>query len=140
MDLILDAVAGLPLSDARRAMLAHHIWRPARFARLLNRFSAPIAPRQFAVNDAPWTGLRDRAEMEARIDRLESHRDEPVLPAIWRERLQRLFAVAGPAPEALDELRVLADHMPAIAEATERLAARLRDLGALGVDPGTCLL
>ena len=75
--------------------------------------------------------------MEARIDRLESHRDEPMLPAIWRERLQRLFAVAGPAPEALDELRVLADHMPAIAEATERLAARLRDLGALGVDPGT---
>lgn len=137
MDLILDAIAGLPLSDARRAILAHHIWRPTRFARLLDRFSAPVAPRHFAVNDAPWTGLRGTAEMAARIERLESHRAEPTLPAIWRERLQRLFAVAGPAPEALDELRVLADHMPAIADATERLAARLRDLGALGVDPGT---
>ena len=137
MDLILDAVAGLPLSDARRAILAHHIWRPTRFARLLDRFSAPVAPRHFAVNDAPWTGLRGTAEMEARIERLESHEGEPTLPAIWRERLQRLFAVAGPAPEALDELRVLADHMPAIADATDRLAARLRDLSALGVDPET---
>ena len=41
MQLLLDAVAGLPLSASRRAMLAHHIWRPRRFQRLLERFSAP---------------------------------------------------------------------------------------------------
>ncbi|MBV0890530.1 ATP phosphoribosyltransferase regulatory subunit [Paracoccus sp. Z118] len=139
MDLILDAVRGLPLSQARCAMLSHHIWRPARFERLLDRFSAPAKPRVFAVNGAPWTGLRSEAEMAARIERLETARAEPVLPPEWRERLARLFAVAGPAPEALDELRVLSDHMPAIAEATERLAARLDAIAARGIDPGTIL-
>ena len=63
MDLLLDAVAGLPLSDARRAALAHHIWRPGRFERLLDRFSAVEPPRHFAINGAPWTGLRSEAEM-----------------------------------------------------------------------------
>lgn len=135
MDLLLDAVAGLPLSPARRAMLAHHIWRPRRFERLLDRFSTPEAPRHFAVNSAPWTGLRSEGEMDARIARLEAAAEGPPLPAIWRERLHRLFAVAGPAPTAVDELRVLADHIPAIAEAVERLSARLDALAARGIDP-----
>ena len=137
MDLLLDAVAGLPLSDARRAALSHHIWRPQRFERMLDRFSHPVAPRQFAVNGAPWTGLRTRDEMHARIARLTADSAEPVLPAIWRERLHRLFSIAGPAPAALDELRVLADHMPAIAEAVERLAARLDAIAARGIVPAT---
>ena len=135
MDLILDAVAGLPLGAARRAMLAHHIWRPQRFEALVARFSAPLTPRGFAVNGAPWTGLRSESEMLARIDRLETVRAEPVLPAIWRDRLARLFAVSGPAPEALDELRILADHMPAIAEAVARLGQRLDAIAARGIDP-----
>ncbi|WP_134727186.1 ATP phosphoribosyltransferase regulatory subunit [Paracoccus luteus] len=137
MDLLLDAVAGLPLSDVRRAALTHHIWRPARFERMLDRFSHPVPPRSFAVNDAPWTGLRSAQAMQDRIARLQSDRAEPVLPAIWRERLHRLFAVAGPAPAALDELRVLADHMPAIAEAVERLAGRLDAISRRGIDPGS---
>ncbi|WP_299359139.1 ATP phosphoribosyltransferase regulatory subunit [uncultured Paracoccus sp.] len=137
MDLLLDAVAGLPLSPERCAMLAHHIWRPRRFERLLDRFSRPLVPRSFAVNGAPWTGLRSEAEMAARIARLESARAEPVLPGIWRERLHRLFALTGAAPQALDELRVLADHIPAIAEAVDRLAARLDAIAARGIDPAT---
>lgn len=135
MDLLLDAVAGLPLSQARREALSHHIWRPARFERLLERFSHPGTPRAGAVNGAPWTGLRTPEEMAARQARLSADAAEPPLPAIWRERLARLFAVAGPAPAALDELRVLADHMPAIAEAVARLAARLDAIAARGIDP-----
>lgn len=137
MDLLLDAVAGLPLSDARRAALSHHIWRPARFERMLDRFSHPVPPRSFAVNDAPWTGLRSPEAMQGRIRRLEADRAEPVLPGIWRERLHRLFGVSGPAPAALDELRVLADHIPAIAEAVARLAARLDAIAGRGIDPAT---
>ena len=136
MDLILDAVAGLPLGRARRAMLAHHIWRPRRFEALVQRFSAPVAARSFAVNGAPWTGLRTPAEMEARLARLETTRAEPVLPAIARDRLARLFAVAGPAPEALAELRILAEHIPAIADAVTRLGQRLDAIAARGIDPG----
>ena len=135
MQLLLDAVAGLPLSEPRRAMLAHHIWRPRRFERLLERFSAPETPRRFAINGAPWTGLRTEAEMLSRIARLEAAAEGPPLPPEWRVRLHRLFSVAGPAPSALDELRVLADHLPAIAPAVERLAARLAALAARGIDP-----
>ncbi|MBB1491812.1 ATP phosphoribosyltransferase regulatory subunit [Paracoccus sp. MC1862] len=137
MDLLLDAVAGLPLSAPRRAMLAHHIWRPKRFERLLDRFSKVEQPRHFAVNSAPWTGLRTEAEMAARIARLEAAAEGPPLAPEWRERLHRLFSVAGPAPTAVDELRVLADHIPAIAEAMERLAARLKAIAARGIDPAT---
>ena len=137
MDLLLDAVAGLPLSASRRAMLAHHIWRPKRFERLLDRFSAVEQPRHFAVNSAPWTGLRSPEEMEARIVRLEAAAEGPPLDAAWRTRLHRLFSVAGPAPTALDELRILADHIPAIAEGVERLSARLDAIATLGIDPGS---
>ena len=137
MDLLLDAVAGLPLSASRRAMLAHHIWRPKRFERLLDRFSAVEQPRHFAVNSAPWTGLRSQEEMEARIARLEAAAEGPPLDAAWRTRLHRLFSVAGPAPTALDELRILADHIPAIAEAVERLSARLDAIATRGIDPGS---
>lgn len=137
MDLLLDAVSGLPLSPVRRAALTHHIWRPKRFERMLERFSHPTKARVFAVNDAPWTGQRSPEEMDERIARLEADTAEKPLPAIWRERLHRLFSVAGPAPAALDELRVLADHIPAIAEAVERLAARLKALTERGIDPAT---
>ena len=137
MDLLLDAVDGLPLPDERRAFLRHHIWRPGRFERALERFSHPCAPARFAVNDAPWTGLRGPDEMQARMTRLDADALVPPLPSIWRERLHRLFAIAGPAPAALDELRVLADHMPAIAEAVGRLAARLDAIAARGIDPAS---
>ena len=66
------------------------------------------------MNGAPWTGERTRAEMHDRIARLERGAVSPALPAIWRERLHRLFTIAGPAPVALAELRVLADHIPGL--------------------------
>lgn len=137
MDLLLDAVAGLPLAADRRALLRHHIWRPGRFEAALDRFSRPGAVPRIAGNDAPWTGLRAADDMDRRIARLTADAAEPPLPPIWRERLHRLFAIAGPAPAALDELRVLADHMPAIAEAVGRLSARLEAIAARGIDPAS---
>ena len=105
MDLLMDAVRALPLSGARRAALLHHIWRPKRFAKALARFAAPSAPRRFEASAAPWNGLRSREEMQARIDRLQADAAETPLPAIWAERLQRLFTVDAPAPQALADLR-----------------------------------
>lgn len=137
MDLLLDAVAGLPLSPSRCAMLAHHVWRPQRFERLLDRFSTVQQPRHFAGNSAPWTGLRGQDEMQARIARLEAAAEGPPLGPEWRERLHRLFSVAGPADAALDELRVLSDHIPAIAQAVDRLAVRLEAIAGRGIDPET---
>ena len=135
MDILLDAVRALPVSEARRAALLHHIWRPIRFSRLLARFSAPASPRALPDSAAPWTGLRTGSEMEARIATLSAEPDEPPLPAVWANRLTRLFAVDAPAPQALAQLRELASEIPAIVEAVDRLATRLDQLAARGTDP-----
>ncbi|MFV0301376.1 MAG: ATP phosphoribosyltransferase regulatory subunit [Paracoccus sp. (in: a-proteobacteria)] len=134
MALLMDAVRALPLPEPRRDALLHHIWRPGRFAALLERFSAATPARAFAANDAPWTGLRSEAEMQLRLDRLAADADAAPLPAEWAERLTRLFAISAPAPEALAQLKALAGRMPAILPAVERLAARLGDIAGRGID------
>ena len=137
MALLMDAVRALPLAEPRRDALLHHIWRPGRIAALLGRFSVPAMPRDFAAGGAPWTGLRDQAEMQLRLDRLAADKDAAPLPAIWVDRLTRLFAIAAPAPQALDQLRDLAADMPAIAPSVARLAALLDDIAGRGIDIGT---
>lgn len=134
MDLLMDAVRALPLSGARRAALLHHIWRPKRFARLLARFSAETSPRNFAEAPTVWTGLRSPDEMQARIDRLQADAAETPLSPQWVDRLGRLFAVQAPAPRALQQLRQLAQEIPDIAEAVDRLERNLADLSRRGID------
>ncbi|MFN3526567.1 MAG: ATP phosphoribosyltransferase regulatory subunit [Paracoccus sp. (in: a-proteobacteria)] len=135
MGLILDAVAGLPLTEARAQALAHHIWRPGRFRRLLARFSAPSVAREFPETDAPWAGLRTEAEMVRRIARLNADAAVAPLPPVWTERLERLFALRAPAPEAVAELTEQAHDMPAIAPAVARIRTRLDAIAARGIDP-----
>jgi ATP phosphoribosyltransferase regulatory subunit len=135
MGLILDAVAGLPLTAARAQALAHHIWRPARFRRLLARFSTPAVAREFPEACAPWAGLRTEAEMVRRIARLNADAAVAPLPPVWTERLERLFALRAPAPEAVEALSGLACDMPAIAPAVARIRARLAAIAAHGIDP-----
>ena len=136
MDLLMDAVRALPLSGARRAALLHHIWRPRRFARLLSRFAAPSEPRNFAEAPALWTGLRSRDDLQARIDRLQADAAELPLPQVWVARLEGLFAIDAPAPQALAQLRGLAAEIPDIAEAVDRLERNLALLSARGIDAG----
>ena len=134
MQILLDAVAALPISSARRVALLHHIWRPRRFERLMDRFSAPACPRAFPDSTAPWSGLRSRDEMAARINRLAADADESSLPARDAGLLRRLFAIQGPAPQALADLRALSADLPAIAPSVARLAARLDAIAGAGID------
>lgn len=97
MDILLDAIRALPVSDARRNALLHHVWRPARFARLLARYSSTAARRDLPASDAPWTGLRTGPEMEARLATLAAEPTETPLPAEWTDRLNRLFGIDAPA-------------------------------------------
>ncbi|MDO5621138.1 MAG: ATP phosphoribosyltransferase regulatory subunit [Paracoccus sp. (in: a-proteobacteria)] len=135
MDLLLDAIRALPTSETRRQALLHHIWRPGRFARLLDRWTHPQSATAPQTSAAPWTGLRSEAEMQARLTRRTQDQLEPPLAPAWAARLDRLFAVNAPAPLALEQLRMLATEIPAIHEATDRLAARLDLLAAQGIDP-----
>ena len=139
MGLLMDAVDGLPLPPARRQALLHHIWRPGRFSRLIERFSAPARVREMDATDAPWAGLRSRDEMAARIARLREDTDHPPLPGEWRDRLARLFTLRAPAPQAVAMLRDLAGEMPAILPAADRIAARLDAVAGQGIDPETVI-
>lgn len=134
MGLLLDAVRGLPLTQARAAALMHHIWRPGRFARLLARFSTPAVARDFPEIAAPWAGMRTEDEMIRRIARLQSDAAVPPLSPVWTERLDRLFTLRAPAPDALVALTELALDMPSIAAAVVRVQARLDAISARGID------
>ncbi|MFD1481845.1 ATP phosphoribosyltransferase regulatory subunit [Paracoccus nototheniae] len=139
MSLLLDAVAGLPLTEARSAALLHHIWRPGRFARLLARFSAPAVARDLPDATAPWAGLRGEDEMIRRIARLQSDAAVAPLSAIWTDRLDRLFSLRAPAALALPALAELAADMPAIAPAVARIRARMDAIAARGIDLGAVI-
>ena len=134
MQLVLDAIRALPLSEARRRTLLHYIWMPNRFRLMLQRFSGPVPPRRFPADTGHWTGLRSPAEMQARIARIEAGREEAPLAPEWSDRLERLLAVRGPAPRAVDALRELAGELPQIAGAVAGLAARLDGIAACGID------
>lgn len=134
MGLLLDAVAALPLPDARRDALMHHIWRPGRFRRLLTRFGHPSAPRDFPEAAAPWAGQRSEDAMIRRIARLNADAAVAPLAPVWSDRLDRLFALKAPADRVTPMLRDLAQDMPAIAPAVDRIAARLRAIADRGID------
>ncbi|WP_241963344.1 ATP phosphoribosyltransferase regulatory subunit [Paracoccus suum] len=136
MALIDAAIAALPLSEPRRAALAHHIWRPGRFDRLLVRFSLPGTTRNLApAGKTPWTGLRTQAEMAARIARMDDDAGQPPLSPAAVDRLHALLAVACPADRAVAELQALGQ--PALAPAIDRLAERLAHLARAGIAPGS---
>lgn len=139
MGLLLDAVRGLPLTQARAEALMHHIWRPGRFARMLARFSAPAVARDFPEGSAPWAGMRTEEEMIRRIARLRGDAAVAPLPPAWSERLDRLFALRAPAPQALPALADLARDMPAIAPAVARIRARFDAIAACGIDLGAVI-
>jgi ATP phosphoribosyltransferase regulatory subunit len=150
MGLLTAAVAGLGTSPARKAALARHIWRPARFRALLDRFGGrvPPAPERATLLErlgtapagaliaaaGPLTGKRTGAEIAARIAALRADAAEPPIPAAEVAALEALLALSAPAPEALARLQATVAALPALAPAVARLKARLDALAALGVD------
>ncbi|SNT74634.1 ATP phosphoribosyltransferase regulatory subunit [Paracoccus seriniphilus] len=137
MGLLMAAVRTLPVSQARRDALLHHIWRPARFARLLSRFSAPVAPREFPDSNAPWAGMRRQDEMETRIARLQADASTPPLPDIWAKRLRELFSLRGTLTEVTAKLERITQDWPEIAGSAKGVIARASALAARGIDPDT---
>lgn len=142
------AVRGLATSDARKAALGRHIWRPRRFRALLDRFGgkSPV-PRERArllkkcrdgvdvmAEAGPLVGLRQADEIAVRLAALQADAAEPAIPAAQVDLLDEILRLRDKAPSALNRLRDLAVDMPAIQGAVDRLAARLDALAARGVD------
>lgn len=143
MGVLLAAVDALSTTPLRKAALARHIWRPARFRALLDRYgAAQVAPSRAAllaqadpmagVSDV--LGLRSRAEIQARIDRLRADADQPPIPAAEVALVEALLAAKGTAPQVLLTVRTVAADLPALMPAADRLRTRLDRLSQAGVD------
>jgi len=148
--LLTAAIAGLPLSEPRRAALMRHRWRPHRFRALLDRYAGrrPPLPARAALlaqvravgaaavvaQAGPVAGLRGADEIAARLDALVADAAEPPLPARDLALLDDLLAVRAAPRDALARLHDLAVDLPALEPAVERLAARLDALAGRGID------
>jgi ATP phosphoribosyltransferase regulatory subunit len=137
--LLRAAIDGLSISDARKAFLSHHLWRPKRFRTMLGHMTQapsrpqPKPPSQTAVE----VGLRSRDEVLTRIEALGAERAEPLLSKGAVDLIDALLAVRGAAPNALAQLEDIAVDMPSIKAAVDRLAGRFEAIAARGVDIAT---
>jgi len=140
--ILMAAVQGLDTTARRKAALMRHIWRPARFRALLDRFSGktPVPASRAALlkgqaaSDAPLTGLRTQAEVDARIALLREDAAAPPLAAAEVALVETLLGVAGNLPDVTDKLHGLTRDLPAIGPAVDGLTARTAALKARGID------
>lgn len=140
--ILMAAVAGLRTSERRKKALMRHIWRPRRFRALLDRFGgrtalpdtrkAMIAGKLF--NDAPLTGLRTHAEIDARLAAIRADSEEAPISNAEMEGLDTLFSVRETMPFALQRLEDVAVDLPSTVGAIDRYAARMEALAKRGVD------
>jgi ATP phosphoribosyltransferase regulatory subunit HisZ len=136
--ILMAAVRGLNTLPSRRSALLRHVWRPRRFRALLDRYGSTRPAREMPpATDAPLIGLRGADEISARLDALAE--DAAAAPISTEEvaLLDDLLDLSAPAVRALDHLRDLAEPLPAIGPAVDRMAARLDALAAQGVDVET---
>jgi ATP phosphoribosyltransferase regulatory subunit len=148
--ILMAAVRGLSTTERRRAALLRHIWRPARFRALLDRFSgrAAVSPTRAGLlarlasdkietlidQAGPLTGQRSAEEIAQRAASLLDDAQTPSLAAPEAALLYDLLSLQAPAGAALTHLRGITPMLPAIAPAVDRFAARLEALEARGID------
>ncbi|MEX0970984.1 MAG: ATP phosphoribosyltransferase regulatory subunit [Paracoccaceae bacterium] len=144
------AVNGLTTSAARRAALMRHLWRPARFKHLLERFSAPSRPTEarqslldavhagrlagLVCDAAPLIGLRALEEIEARAAVLADEAEQPPLNASEVAVLNAVLSLAGMVDKIAPKLDILAEKLPALGSVAVQFADRAAALHAAGVD------
>ncbi|RYH10086.1 ATP phosphoribosyltransferase regulatory subunit [Tropicimonas sp. IMCC6043] len=148
--LLTAAVQGLVTSAPRRAALMRHIWRPRRFRALLDRYAGRAkvpharklllaalerqAPEEIISDAGLIVGLREPAEIVARMRRLQEEAAEPPIPAHAVEMIDDLLEIRETPSNALDRLRDIAVDLPALEPAVERLERRLDAMRGHGVD------
>jgi ATP phosphoribosyltransferase regulatory subunit len=149
LGVLMAAVLGLDTSEARKAALLRHVWRPRRFRALLDRYAgrapvpsaravlvAAMARGEVPDGPAPLVGLRGADEIAARLSALAADAVAPPLADATVQALDDLLQLEAPAPAALSHLQDVARDMPAIVPAVAGLARRLDALDARGVDVG----
>jgi ATP phosphoribosyltransferase regulatory subunit len=148
---IFAAIAALNTSEQRRAALRRHVWRPARFKAMLDRFTVPPAPSAtraallagdeatLIASAGKFTGARSGEEIRARVAVLREDAATPPLSRDDRAMIEAVLAVKGGSGAALQQLRAmdLAPMTPALDAMSRRLDAMARrgvDVDALPFD------
>lgn len=142
---LMSAVRGLETTEARKAALLRHIWRPRRFRALLDRFGgrSPAPPERAALLEraapeaAPPIGKRSAEEIAERIDALRADAAAPPLAAEQIGLIDAILRLRETAPNVLVALRDLSVDLRGIGPAVDRYAARLEALQARGIDVET---
>ena len=142
--ILIAMVEGLAMSEARRAALLRHIWRPARFRALVERFAGlrPVPPSRAALlarenpleGAAPMIGLRSEAEIAERIAALRADAEEPPLGGEEVALISAVLRLSETCANALQHLRDIAVDLPGIGAAVDRFARRCEALAARGID------
>ncbi len=130
--LLMAAVDGLTTTDARKAALKRHVWRPKRFADLLERFSKPLRlpPQPLGGQQI---GLRSRSDINERHKMLAEEVATAQIAEGEIEAFARLLEIQGPVLDALDDLGLLANDYPALGDAVVRLSDRIDAIEKAGV-------
>lgn len=147
---LLAAIEALSTTDARKAALRRHVWRPRRFRALLDRFTGVAeAPHgrdayleaahtqglaAMIAQAGPPIGLRTTDEMTARLARLEADAEAPLIDATQAEVLTELLVLRAPLAEAASKLSNYAVDLPGLQGAVDRFAARVDALADAGID------
>jgi ATP phosphoribosyltransferase regulatory subunit len=142
--LLKAAIAGLKTTDARKAALMRHIWRPKRFKAMLDRFggkttaptkrSALLASRDPFAKAGPEVGLRSRAEVQARIDALRADAAADPISGEEIALIAAILELSETAVNALSALHDIAVDMPAIGRAVATFEARIDAMVKRDVD------
>lgn len=132
------AIDSLDTPERRKRALMRHLWRPARFQALLERFSRPAPPAPpMPDRDVPHVGLRSREDIAARIALLDEETRTPPLAGAEVARIRALLAVRDKAPEAVAELARIGAGNEALVAAARRVEALLGAFSAAGIDPAS---
>lgn len=154
LGLPLAVIDGLPTTAARKAALRRHLWRPARFRALLDRYGARHAEvtagradllaavrgghaAELIAGAGAAVGLRAPEDVAARLTRLVTEADTPPLPAEAVAGIEAVMGVQGDSRSALARLRTIERSLPGLTPAVDRLEARLDAFAARGVDPAS---
>jgi len=138
---IFAAIAGLQTTDARKAALTRHVWRPRRFARLLDRFcgktpfDCDTRPLPAMPTGADLPGRRGAADIAHRIEALKDERNTAPLSLEEAGLFDSLATLEGPAQTCLSKLEDLAKGFSALAGPCKGMAKRLDALAEQGFEP-----
>lgn len=130
--LLVAAVNGLTTSEARKAALLRHIWRPHRFRNLLTRYAA-AGNLPDVAQDGPMIGLRSAGDISARWELLQKDAETAPIPAGEIDVLHQLLAISGTVYDALDELALIANDYPAIRDAVSAMGTRMDAIEKRGI-------